>query len=67
VEVNSRQVITGSTPDTGQMVVPVAARENIVRIRFVEAWDHKVGLLLSGIGLAIIILLFVIWMKPQRF
>lgn len=65
VEVNGRQVTTESTPDTGQIVVPVAAGENSVRIRFVEAWDHKLGLLLSGIGLAIIILLFAIWMKPQ--
>ena len=65
VEVNGRQVTTESTPDTGQIVVPVAAGENSVRIRFVEAWDHKLGLLLSGIGLAIIISLFAIWMKPQ--
>ena len=65
VEVNGRQIKTESTPDTGQMVVPIAAGENRVRIRFVDGWDRKLGLLLSGIGFAVIALLFVIWTKPQ--
>jgi 6-pyruvoyl-tetrahydropterin synthase-like protein len=65
VEVNDRRVTTESTPDTGQMVVPVAAGENLVRIRFVDGWDRKLGLLLSAIGFAVITLLFVIWTKPQ--
>ena len=65
VEVNGRQIKTESTPDTGQMVVPIAAGENRVRIIFVDGWDRKLGLLLSGIGFALIALLFVIWMKPQ--
>ena len=65
VEVNDRQIKTESTPDTGQMVVPIAAGENRVRIRFVDGWDRKLGLLLSGIGFAAIALLFVIWTKSQ--
>lgn len=65
VEVNGRQVETESTPDTGQMVVPVAAGKNSVRIRFVDGWDHKIGLLLSGVGFAVLVLLFVIGRKPQ--
>jgi len=65
VEVNDRQVTTESTPDTGQMVVPIAAGENSVRIKFVDGWDRKLGLLLSGIGLAMMALLFAIWRKPQ--
>jgi 6-pyruvoyl-tetrahydropterin synthase related domain len=65
VEVNGSQIKTESTPDTGQMVVPIAAGENRVRIRFVDGWDRKLGLLLSGIGFTVIALLFVIWMKPQ--
>lgn len=64
VEVNGRQITTERTPDTGQMVIPIGAGENRVRIRFVEGWDRKLGLLLSGIGLAVIFLLSVIW-KPQ--
>jgi hypothetical protein len=64
VEVNGRQVATESTPDTGQLVIPIAAGENRIRIRFVDDPDHRLGLLLSGIALAVILLLFAIW-KPQ--
>jgi 6-pyruvoyl-tetrahydropterin synthase related domain len=64
VEVNGRQIKTESTPDTGQMVVPIAAGKNRVRIRFVDGWDRKLGVLLSGIGFAAIAFLFVI-LKPQ--
>lgn len=65
VEVNGHHITTGSTPDTGQLVVPIAAGESQVRIRFVDGWDRKLGWLLSGIGFAVIFLLSVIWMKPQ--
>jgi hypothetical protein len=65
VEVNGYQVQTETTPDTGQLVVPILSGENRVRIRFVDGWDRKVGLLLSGIGFAVIALLFAIWTKSQ--
>jgi hypothetical protein len=61
VEVNDRQVATESTPDTGQLVIPIAAGENRIRIRFVDGPDRRLGLLLSGIALAVIVLLFAIW------
>jgi hypothetical protein len=64
VDVNGRQVTTKSTPDTGQMVVPVAAGKNRVRIRFVDDWDRKLGLLLSGVGFVVLAVLFLIC-KPQ--
>jgi hypothetical protein len=64
VEINGRQVATESTPDTGQLVIPIAAGENRIRIRFVDGPDRRLGLLLSGIALAVILLLFAIW-KPQ--
>jgi hypothetical protein len=66
VEVNGRQVVTESTPDTGQMVIPIGAGENRIRIRFVDGPDRKWGLLLSGIGFAIV-LLVVIWTKSRPF
>jgi uncharacterized membrane protein len=62
VEVNGRQLVTESTPETGQMVIPLAGGENRIRIRFVDGPDRKWGLLLSGIGFAIV-LFFAIW-KP---
>jgi hypothetical protein len=64
VTVNGRQFKTESTPDTGQMLIPIGAGENRIRIRFVDGPDRKWGLLLSGIGFAIV-LLIVIWTKPQ--
>jgi hypothetical protein len=63
VEVNGHRVSTSSTPDTGQMVVPVAAGENRVRITFVDGWDRKFGFLLSALGFAVIAVLFVIWRR----
>jgi 6-pyruvoyl-tetrahydropterin synthase related domain len=64
VEVNGRQVKTESTPDIGQMVIPIDAGENRIRIRFVDGPDRKWGLLLSGLGFAIL-LLIVIWTKSR--
>ena len=64
VKVNGRQFKTESTPDTGQMVVPIGAGENRIRIRFVDGRDHKLGLLVSGIGFAVILLLLAIWKPP---
>ena len=62
---NGLHVRTDSTPDTGQMVVPVATGENRVRIRFVAGWDLKLGLLLSGIGFAVLLLLSMIRTKAE--
>jgi hypothetical protein len=64
VKINGRRAKTESTADTGQMVVPVSAGANSVRIRFVDGSDHKLGLLFSGVAMAVILLLFAIW-KPQ--
>jgi len=64
LEVNGRQIATESTPDTGQMVIPIGTGENRIRIRFLDGADRKWGLLLSGMGFAVILLLSAIW-KPQ--
>ena len=66
VEVNGRSVQTQTTADTGQMMVPIAAGENHVQIVFVEGWNRKLGLLLSVIAFAIIVL-FAIWTKPHPY
>jgi hypothetical protein len=64
VGVNGHGVVTESTPDTGQMVVPVSASENRISIRFVDGWDRKVGFLLSGIGFVVMLLLLAV-AKPR--
>ena len=63
VELNDRQVATKSTPDTGQMVVPVSAGKNRVRIKFVDGWDRKVGWALSGCAFLIIMFMYALWNK----
>lgn len=63
VELNDRQVATNSTPDTGQMVVPISAGKNRVRIRFVDGWDRKFGWAFSGCAFLIIVLMYALWNK----
>jgi 6-pyruvoyl-tetrahydropterin synthase related domain len=57
-EVNGRPVRTETTPHTGQMIVPIASGENRVQIVFIEAWDRKVGLLCSMLGLTVVVVWF---------
>jgi 6-pyruvoyl-tetrahydropterin synthase-like protein len=42
-EVNGRVVETAARPDTGQMLVPVGAGVNRVRVSFVRTWDRSAG------------------------
>ena len=58
VEVNGRAVRTESTPNTGQIVVPLAAGENRVQITFVEGWDRLVGTGFSAMAMLAVILWF---------
>ena len=46
-EVNGRQVETETEDDTGQMLIPIAAGENRVRITFIRTWDRTVGGIVS--------------------
>jgi hypothetical protein len=65
-EVNGHPIETTSTPDTGQMVVPVSAGENRVRITFVDGWDRSVGWAFSGCAFLIIVLMCALWNKAPR-
>jgi hypothetical protein len=47
VEVNSRPVQTGMLKLTGQMVIPVEAGDNQVRITFARTRDREIGALIS--------------------
>ena len=51
VEVNGRVVQTATREETGQMLVPVAAGMNRVRITFVRTWDRTVGGWISIVSL----------------
>jgi hypothetical protein len=54
-EVNGRPVQTGMVKPTGQMVIPVEAGENQVRITFTRTRDRTLGALIS-LGTGILIL-----------
>jgi len=57
VEVNGRQVIPETQPDTGQMVIPVEAGKNKIEITFVRTRDRTVGFVLSALtGLVMAVL-----------
>ena len=48
---------------TGLMIVPIAAGENRVEIRFVEGWDRKVGALISSLALMAV---FGLWFRTRK-
>jgi len=58
VEVDGQLVRTTAVEGTAQMVVPVHAGENLVRVRFVRTADRIAGGLLSLLGAALLFLLF---------
>lgn len=58
VEVDGQLVRTTTVEGTVQMVVPVHAGENLVRVRFVRTADRIAGGLLSLLGAALLFLLF---------
>jgi hypothetical protein len=55
VEVNGQVVATDSQDLTGQMVIPVHAGENQVRITFTRTRDRTVGGIVSGVTLMFIL------------
>jgi hypothetical protein len=52
-EVNGQPVLTETQDDTGQMLVPVRAGQNQVRIRFVTTKDRIVGRIISVLSLVL--------------
>lgn len=61
VTVNGKLVEAQSDPLTGQMMIPIRAGENEVRIKFIRTWDRTVGGLVS-LG-ALLVLLFAMFWK----
>jgi len=62
VTVNGQVVETATRTDTGQMLVPVGAGTNRVRIHFVSTWDRVAG---GWISVAAIVFLM-IWLLRRR-
>jgi hypothetical protein len=62
VEVNGHEVRPGTREGTGQMLVPVEAGLNRVRISFVRTWDRTVG---GWISLLALVAAFVLWKLPS--
>ncbi|MGA8215745.1 MAG: 6-pyruvoyl-tetrahydropterin synthase-related protein [Candidatus Sulfotelmatobacter sp.] len=58
VEVNGRPVQAGTREETGQMLVPVEAGANRVRITFIRTWDRRAG---AWISLLALVLTLVLW------
>jgi len=56
VEVNGRVVDTAARENTGQMLVPVEAGMNRVRLTFVRTWDRTVGGWISIVTVSCLIL-----------
>src|SRR5262249_30724572 len=60
VTANDNEVQTEATATTGQMVVPVGAGENRIRIAFEMGSDRKFGILVSVISIFALIFLLAI-------
>lgn len=58
VEVNRRPVQTGMSKLTGQMVIPVAAGDNLVRITLARTRDREIGGLISVVTAGGLLLFF---------
>jgi hypothetical protein len=56
VEVNGQRVETETQDDTGQMLIPIAAGENTVQIKFIRTWDRTIGGIVSLVSAAMLLL-----------
>jgi hypothetical protein len=57
VEVNGHPMTAESQENTGQMIIPVSAGENRVRVTFLRTWDRTLGGIISLIALAMTVAL----------
>jgi hypothetical protein len=64
VDVNGHLIETQSSENTEQMIVPVSAGQNRIRISWNEGWDRKVGAAISVVSL---FLLGLIWIRFRHF
>lgn len=55
VQINGRVASTQTQEATGQMIIPVAAGENRVEIRFVRTWDRTLGGVISAVTVLLVL------------
>jgi hypothetical protein len=65
VEVNGRMVEPETREVTGQMMIPVEAGQNRMRITFTRTWERTAGGIVSGVTAAILFL-WCFWQRPNR-
>jgi hypothetical protein len=65
VEVNARAVTTATRAVTGQMLIPLQAGQNLVRITFSRTWDRTVGAIISATT-ALFLGAFVLFIRPKH-
>jgi hypothetical protein len=65
VEVNARAVTTATRAVTGQMLIPLQAGHNLVRITFSRTWDRTVGAIISATT-ALFLGAFVLFIRPRH-
>lgn len=63
VRVNGKAVATSTSPATGQMGIPIAAGESVIKIKFVEGWDRWLG---AGISLLAALICLVTHRRTNR-
>jgi 6-pyruvoyl-tetrahydropterin synthase related domain len=65
VEVNARAVTTATRAVTGQMLIPLQAGHNLVRITFSRTWDRTVGAIISATT-ALFLGAFALFIRPKH-
>jgi hypothetical protein len=65
-EVNGHDVLTETQDDTGQMLVPVRAGQNQVRITFVTTKDRILGRIISGLSLVLACGVFLLHRRDKQ-
>jgi hypothetical protein len=66
IHVNGRGVQSKTTPNTGQMVVPIPSGQDRVQIDFVEGRDRKAGWLCSVVTIALLLLWYFAHLNRSR-
>jgi hypothetical protein len=65
VQINGVSVQEESDEITGQIVIPVQAGKNRVRIAFAKSWDEMAGLVMSLSGLAVVAILSIFFRRQE--